>query len=192
LDLILGPNPLEQLALGDTIEGGKQSGAMSKAADMLPQVEKMLPKLDSILTSINKLLADPALANTLHNVDGLTANLNSTSQDLQQLTASLNRQMPQMLGNVNGILENTEELTKKLNDIDVAATMSKVEQTLTNVQQMTEALNSKKGTLGLLMHDTGLYDNLNSTMENADKLIIDLKEHPKRYVHFSLFGRKNN
>lgn len=192
LDLILGPNPLEQLALGDTIEGGKQSGAMSKAADMLPQVEKMLPKLDSILTSINKLLADPALANTLHNVDGLTANLNSTSQDLQQLTASLNRQMPQMLGNVNGILENTEELTKKLNDIDVAATMSKVEQTLANVQQMTEALNSKKGTLGLLMHDTGLYDNLNSTMENADKLIIDLKEHPKRYVHFSLFGRKSN
>jgi phospholipid/cholesterol/gamma-HCH transport system substrate-binding protein len=99
--------------------------------------------------------------------------------------------MPQMLAKADGVLENTEGLTRKLNDIDVAATMSKVDQTLSNVQQMTQALNSREGTLGLLMHDPDLYNNLNATMSDADHLLIDLKANPKRYVHFSLFGKKD-
>jgi phospholipid/cholesterol/gamma-HCH transport system substrate-binding protein len=56
---------------------------------------------------------------------------------------------------------------------------------------MSDALNSKDGTLGLLMHDPQLYNNLNATMSDADKLLIDFKEHPKRYIHFSVFGRKD-
>lgn len=191
LELKLGPNPLEVLDEGSTIEGSMQQGVMGKAASMVPQIEVMLPKLDSILTSINALLADPALGNTLHNVDGITANLKTTSHDLQLLTASLNQQMPQMLATANGVLENTEGITQKLNALDVASTMTKVDQTLTNVQQMTDALNSREGTLGLLMHDPSLYQNLSATMGDADKLLIDLKEHPKRYVHFSLFGKKD-
>lgn len=191
LDLKMGPNPLELLEPGATIEGGMKNGMMEKASAMVPQIEKMLPKLDSILTSINILLADPAVANMLHNVEGITANLNTTSYDLKQLTASLNHQLPQMLDKADGLLANTEGLTQKLNAIDVAATMSKVDKTLANVQQMTDVLNSKEGTLGLLMHDASLYQNVNAAMGNADKLLIDLKEHPKRYVHFSLFGKKD-
>jgi phospholipid/cholesterol/gamma-HCH transport system substrate-binding protein len=89
------------------------------------------------------------------------------------------------------VLDNTGELTGKLNQIDVAATMAKVDATLQNVQQMTEALNSKKGSLGLLMNDPTLYNNLNATMRSADSLLIDLRAHPKRYVHFSVFGKKD-
>ena len=191
LELQLGPNPLELLAKGDTITGTIQQGMMGKAAAMVPQIEQMLPKLDSILSSVNTLLADPAIANSLHNVDDITANLTTTTHELQQLSASLNRQMPQMLTKADGVLANTEELTRQLNNIDVASTMSKVDQTLANVEQMTHALNSKEGTLGLLMHDPQLYWNLNATMGDADKLMIDLKEHPKRYVHFSIFGKKD-
>ena len=55
---------------------------------------------------------------------------------------------------------------------------------------MTAAINSRQGTLGLLLHDTSLYDNLNSTMEDADALMQDLRLNPKRYVHFSVFGKK--
>ena len=189
--LVLGNVADGVVAPGDTITGGQQVGAMGKAADMIPTIQQMLPKLDSILASVNTLLADPAIASSLHNVDQITANLSRTSQDLSQLTAQLNRQMPQMLKNADGVLANTNQITKNLNELDIAATMTSVNTTLKNVEQMTATLNSKEGTLGLLMRDPGLYNNLNSTMMHADSLMMDLKQHPKRYVHFSVFGKKD-
>ena len=191
VQLVLGNVADGVVAPGDTITGGQQVGAMGKAADMIPTIQQMLPKLDSILASVNTLLADPAIASSLHNVDQITANLSRTSQDLSQLTAQLNRQMPQMLKNADGVLANTNQITKNLNELDIAATMTSVNTTLKNVEQMTATLNSKEGTLGLLMRDPGLYNNLNSTMMHADSLMMDLKQHPKRYVHFSVFGRKD-
>ena len=71
------------------------------------------------------------------------------------------------------------------------ATVDSVNQTLANVNAFTAKLNSDKGTLGLLLNDPSLYRNLNATMSSADSLLIDLRQHPKRYVHFSLFGRKD-
>ena len=191
VQLVLGNVADGVVAPGDTITGGQQVGAMGKAADMIPTIQQMLPKLDSILASVNTLLADPAIASSLHNVDQITANLSRTSQDLSQLTAQLNRQMPQMLKNADGVLANTNQITKNLNELDIAATMTSVNTKLKNVEQMTATLNSKEGTLGLLMRDPGLYNNLNSTMMHADSLMMDLKQHPKRYVHFSVFGKKD-
>ena len=191
VQLVLGNMADGVVAPGDTITGGQQVGAMGKAADMIPTIQQMLPKLDSILASVNTLLADPAIASSLHNVDQITANLSRTSQDLSQLTAQLNHQMPQMLKNADGVLANTNQITKNLNELDIAATMTSVNTTLKNVEQMTATLNSKEGTLGLLMRDPGLYNNLNSTMMHADSLMMDLKQHPKRYVHFSVFGKKD-
>ena len=189
--LVLGNAADGMVAPGDTITGGQQVGAMGKAADMIPAVQQMLPKLDSILASVNTLLADPAIANSLHNVDQITADLTRTSHDLSLLTASLNRQMPQMLQNADGVLANTNQITKDISNMDFAATMTSVNTTLKNVEQMTAALNSREGTLGLLMRDPSLYYNLNSTMMHADSLMLDLKQHPKRYVHFSVFGKKD-
>lgn len=191
VELVLGQASDGLVAPGDTLMGGQRLGAMGKAATMIPTVQQMLPKIDSILTSVNTLLADPAIANSLHHVDQITADLTRTSHDLSLLTASLNRQMPQMLKNADGVLANTNQITKEINDLDLAATMSSVNTTLKNVEQMTAALNSKEGTLGLLMRDPALYYHLNSTMMHADSLMIDLKAHPKRYVHFSVFGRKD-
>jgi len=191
LELKLGDQAAGILAPGDTISGGQEHGAMAKAAEMIPQVQLLLPKLDSILVSVNALLADPAIANSLHNIDHITSSLTSTSHELNRLTASLNRQMPQMLENADGVLANANNLTKNLSELDLAATMQKVDQTLRNVEQMTAKLNSNEGTLGLLMRDPELYNNLNSTMMHADSLMIDLKSHPKRYVHFSVFGKKD-
>ncbi len=191
LELKLGENPLDKLMPGDTIKGGIQKGMLGRAGDMVPQIEAMLPKLDSILSSINALLANPALANTLHNVDQTTAYLATTSKELNQLTATLGKQVPQMMTTANGVLTNTEGLTRQFSEIDVAGTMQKVDATLLNVQQMTTALNSKEGTLGLLLHDPSLYNNLSNTMFDADQLMIDFKQHPKRYIHFSVFGKKD-
>ena len=96
-----------------------------------------------------------------------------------------------MLKNADGMLANANDLTRNLNELDLAVTMAKVNNTLQNVEEMTAKLNSNEGTLGLLMRDPQLYNNLNSTMMHADSLVIDLKQHPKRYVHFSIFGKKD-
>ena len=191
LELIFGPNPSDLMAKGDTIEGGTASGLMGRAAQMIPQIEVMLPKLDSILASLNALMQDPAIKNSLHNVDDITANLSTTSKELNALSAQLNHQMPSMLAKTNGILTNVEGTTQKLNDIDLVATMQKVDRAMANVEQTTAKLNSNEGTLGLLMRDPELYNNMNATMQSADSLLMDMKQHPKRYVHFSVFGRKD-
>ena len=191
LELVLGAIKDGLLAPGDTIRGGMAGGLMSQAATMVPQIQAMLPKLDSIMASVNTLMADPAIAHSLHNVDQITADLTRTSHDLSLMTAALNQQMPQILKNADGVLANTNELTHSLNELDIAQTMASVNATLQNVEQMTAKLNSNEGTLGLLMRDPELYRNLNATMLHTDSLMMDLKNHPKRYVHFSIFGKKD-
>lgn len=191
INLILSDNPLQFVAVGDTIKGMVEQGVMTKVAAMIPAVEAMMPKLDSIVTSLNILLADPALRNTLHNVEGMTANLNQTSAQLRTLSASLNRNVPSMMFKADSVLSNTQQLTANLSSIDVASMTAKVDQTLANVEEMTRKLNSNEGTLGLLMRDATLYNNLSTTVADADSLVRDLKAHPKRYVHFSVFGKKD-
>ena len=191
VNLLLANNPRERVEPGGIIPGAVNGGMMDKAANLIPVVEKMLPKLDSILTSVNALLADPALAASLHNVETITSNLTVSTRELNTLMAGLNKQVPGMVRKANGVLDNTNRLTANLASLDVKGTLNKVNQTLESAHQFTEKLNSNQGSLGLLMNDTKLYDNLTSTMGHADSLVIDLKAHPKRYVHFSVFGRKD-
>lgn len=191
VNLLLANNPRERVEPGGIIPGAVNGGMMDKAANLVPVVEKMLPKLDSILTSVNALLADPALAASLHNVETITSNLTVSTRELNTLMAGLNKQVPGMIGKANGVLDNTNRLTANLASLDVQGTLNKVNQTLESAHQFAEKLNSNQGSLGLLMNDTKLYDNLTSTMGHADSLVIDLKAHPKRYVHFSVFGRKD-
>ena len=191
VNLLLANNPRERVEPGGVIPGAVNGGMMDKAANLVPVVEKMLPKLDSILTSVNALLADPALAASLHNVETITSNLTVSTRELNTLMAGLNKQVPGMVRKANGVLDNTNRLTANLASLDVQGTLNKVNQTLESAHQFTEKLNSNQGSLGLLMNDTKLYDNLTSTMSHADSLVIDLKAHPKRYVHFSVFGRKD-
>lgn len=191
VNLLLANNPRERVEPGGIIPGAVNGGMMDKAANLVPVVEKILPKLDSILTSVNALLADPALAASLHNVETITSNLTVSTRELNTLMAGLNKQVPGMIGKANGVLDNTNRLTANLASLDVQGTLNKVNQTLESAHQFTEKLNSNQGSLGLLMNDTKLYDNLTSTMSHADSLVIDLKAHPKRYVHFSVFGRKD-
>lgn len=191
VNLLLANNPRERVEPGGIIPGAVNGGMMDKAANLVPVVEKMLPKLDSILTSVNALLADQALAASLHNVETITSNLTVSTRELNTLMAGLNKQVPGMVRKANGVLDNTNRLTANLASLDVQGTLNKVNQTLESAHQFTEKLNSNQGSLGLLMNDTKLYDNLTSTMSHADSLVIDLKAHPKRYVHFSVFGRKD-
>ena len=191
VNLLLANNPRERVEPGGIIPGAVNEGMMGKAAAMVPQIEKMLPKLDSILGSLNALLADPAIAASLHNVETITNNLTVSTKELNTLMAGLNKQVPGMINRANGFLDNTNRLTSNFASLDVQGTLNRVNQTLESAHEFTEKLNSKEGTLGLLMNDPQLYNNLNATMRDADSLVVNLKQHPKRYVHFSLFGKKD-
>jgi len=191
MNLLLANNPRERVNSGDTIIGSKNSGMLGNVAKLLPTVQQMLPKLDSILSSVNTLLADPALAHSLHNIEGITANLNTTSQQLNTLVVGVNRQVPGLLRRADGVMVNANTFTGNLAQVDIAGTMAQVNQTIAQLNAFSQQLNSKEGSLGLLMHDPALYNNLNKTMVSVDSLLINVRQHPKRYVHFSLFGRKD-
>ena len=191
VNLLLANNPRERIMPGGTIMGNVSNGVLSQAADMIPAIQAMLPKLDSILTSVNTLLADPALAQSLHNVQTVTQNLTVSSAELNTLMKGLNRGVPAMMAKANGVLDNTNRLTGNLANIDLESTKRQIDQTIENVNQLTGRLNSNNGTLGKLMNDPSMYDNMNATMKSADSLLVDLRKHPKRYVHFSVFGKKD-
>ena len=189
MNLLLNLQNMEYYGESDTIPGVANNGIMGAAEkDLLPQIQRMLPKMDSILGSLNKLLADPSLANTLHNAEQLTASLNATGRQLNKL---MDTDVPQLLDNVNATVSNLQVISNNLKDVDYASTIAKVDSTLANVHLLTDKLNRKDNTLGLLMNDSSLYKNLNATSANAASLLEDLKAHPKRYVHFSLFGKKD-
>lgn len=187
MDILLANNPREKYAIGDTIPGKLNNGMMESVAALMPQIEQMLPKLDSIMTSLNTILGDQSIPATLHSVEKMAANLEVTSGQLKVL---MGRNIPQLTGKLNTLGDNFISISDNLKKIDYANTFNEIEQTLANVKIVTEKLNSKDNTVGLLLNDPQLYNNLNATTANAASLLEDLKEHPKRYVHFSLFGKK--
>lgn len=199
MSLMLGPNPTDNLAQGDTISGGLHEGAVEKVEALMPTIMDMLPKLDSIVTNIARLSADPALAQTLRNTAEITNNLQRTSA---KLDAMVGRDLPQMMQNLNKTSRNVERLSNNLAAINLEETMNEVNASLAEVKQfsaninamtydLNSKLNSRDNTFGLLLNDRKLYDNLNRTVSSADSLLINVKAHPKRYVHFSIFGKKD-
>ena len=187
MNLLLNLESQNYLQPGDTLQGFANNGIMGVAETMVPKLEQMLPKMDSILNSLNKLMADPALAATLHNAEQVTANLTVTTHELNKL---MKNDLPKITGNLNSMTDNLNTISYNLKGIDYAATMRSIDSTLYNVRVLTNKLNSKDNTIGLLFNDPTLYNNLSATTSNAASLLEDLKSHPKRYVHFSLFGRK--
>ena len=192
VNLLLATNPRERIMPGGTIQGGINGGALEKVSNMIPTVNQILPKIDSIVTSLNILLSNPAIANSLQNVETVTTDLTVTTKKLNNLLSGLESSVPGMTRMADSVLYNANVAAKNINQIDIASTVAHVNETLTNVEKFTAELNNNEGTLGLLMRDPALYNNLNSTMRSADSLLIDLKAHPKRYVHFSIFGRKGD
>ena len=173
---------------GDTIEGRMEADMMTSVQEnLLPGIEQMMPKLDSILGGLQTLVNHPALTQSLTHIEQTTASLEHSSRRLDQMLA---KDVPVIMENIKGITANFELVSGQLKDLDLVETMQTVNATLANLKLTTDKLNSADNSVGLLLNDRQLYDNLNGTMENASLLLLDLREHPKRYVHFSLFGSK--
>ena len=192
MNLKLGPDPNAILHPGDTIMGNPMTDLMTAAGDMLPQVEALLPKVDSILTALNTLANDPSLATSLHNMEAVSADLKVTTK---QINGLLGKDVPQLMAKTNTICSNLETTTNTLNQIDMLGMAQKADETLSSVQNMTfklnTAMNSKETSLGMLMNDNSIAIHIDSTMMNSSRLLEDFRLRPKRYVHFSLFGKKD-
>ena len=172
---------------GSTLKGVLEAGAMGEVGDMVPQIEAMLPKVDSMLTSLNNIFANPAINNTLNNLETLTAQLNVTSA---QLNGLVKNDIPTALDKVIKLEDDLLKVSSQLSEVDYAGMIATLDASLNNIQQITAALNQGNGTVGMLLNDTTLYNKLNETCEAANALLEDLKENPKRYVHFSVFGKE--
>ena len=195
LNLMMGNNPSKRYEVGDTIPSVQNNGLMARAADMIPKLEVTLAKVDTLLTTLNALASDSNLVAILQNANTVTANASQLTADLGQsarkLDGLLANDIPQMAQTFNRVGQNVESLTNKLNQIDLQTTMNKVDATMANVQALTNQLSSKDNNVGLLLNDTSVYYNLNRTTQGAAELLEDMKANPKRYVHFSVFGKKD-
>lgn len=192
LNLTLGTNPKEMIEVGDTIAGSESDGLMAQAEKMLPQVSTVIEHVDSLINTLNRVANDPNIPQMLGNAEQITANLNVGTRQLNTL---LQKDIPQMMGTFDRVGKNTERLTatlnSKLDEMDVAQTLAQVNQTISDVQELIHLMEDPHGNIGLLLKDTAIYHNLNTTIGSANSLLMDFKEHPKRYVHFSVFGKKD-
>lgn len=175
----------EYVKSGSVLEGRVEEDMMASVQEkLLPGVIDLLPKVDSILVGLQAIVTHPALSQSLDHVERSTANLEVSTRKLNQL---LDKEVPVIVENLKTITDNFGTVSSNLKDLDLQSTVNEVNETLASLKVTTAKLNSTDNSLGLLLNDKALYDNLNNTTVNASMLLQDLRENPKRYVHFSIF-----
>lgn len=202
----------QYLKIGDTVLTASTAGllgdVMNKLGPVGDQLKNTVHSLDSVLKNINSIF-DP---NTKHNLQEVIANINKTTASLVVSSTSLQAMMNQQSGaitqsmnhvasftknlsdnneKVTRMLGNVEKTTDNLAKADIAGSVDKLKSTITNLNGILEKMNSQDGSLGKLMNDKALYNNLTNTVRSANILLDDLRVHPKRYVSISVFGKKD-
>lgn len=175
------------LSPGDTLTGRLNKGIAGEMENTMPTINKMIPKIDSILTSLNTLLANPALNSSVNNAEKITDELAVATARLNSLLAN---DIPQITGSVANIGNDLEKVSSQIKEVDYKELFTSLQATIDNLEEITATINSGEGTAGKLLKDNELYEKLDSTCSAANALLTDLKNNPKRYVHFSIFGKK--
>jgi phospholipid/cholesterol/gamma-HCH transport system substrate-binding protein len=211
IDIKLGDAPT-YIGKNDTIMTDASPGvfneALAKVDPVLYQVTKAVKSIDSVLVAVNSIL-DPNAKNNisqmLGNLNKTTANLVGTSASLQELLNTQTGALAKTLNNLNAFTTNLNGNNEKINSmlgnldktsanlaaLDLKATLAKIDAAMSDLKGIVGKVNSNNGTLGLLLNDTKLYNNLTATTNKLNLLIDDLKTNPKRYISLSIFGKKN-
>lgn len=179
------------LPVGSTMKSGTDTDLMATVNDqIMPQITSILPRVDSLLASLNRVVADPAIGQSVKRLDEITANLSAATGSLRVLMA---HQMPGILSdagrvttNLDSITANLTVLSAQLKELPLQSTMSNVETTTSQLATFSTQLNSPNSTLGMLTHDPELYLRLNRAVASVDSLIVDIKRNPKRYISIKL------
>lgn len=189
---------------GDTLRGLVRP---SLTSNLTKEFEPTKRKLDSLLISVNstmvsvdKLLDDENrnnLKNILRNLDATLVSFNGTAQSLTKTSDNANaliadnkEQLKNTLGSAEQTMEKFGVMADKINNLELEKIIKNFEEASLSLNTTLDKINNGQGTLGAMMNDRELYDNLTRTSENLDAFLVDLKENPNRYVQFSIFGKK--
>ena len=182
---------------GDYLNSGVVPGLTSIVGDRLSplqdKIEKAVVSADSVLVNINALL-DPA---TKAHFKASMANLNATLLEFKGASKNVNAMLAENRSKIGSAVSNFDKTSKNLAkvsdslaNINFNKSVRSLENSLAKVNNLMTDIESGKGTLGKLMTDDKVYDNLEGASRELEQLLSDLKRNPKRYVHFSLFGKK--
>lgn len=169
--------------------------------DMITKkLTSILTSLDSTLKNIDRVLGDngQTIDSTLAHIESVSASIDRTVSSkadslaliIDNLTA-FSDMLADNSAHIGGIMANIDEFSASLAEVDIAATATKLNEAADGINEAVTTLNSGEGSLGLLLRDKALYESLSQASANLATLLADLEANPNRYVHFSLFGRKN-
>ena len=181
---------------------------MKKVDPVLFEVKTAVNSLDSLLGNVNSVIDannKRNLGSAIENLNQITASILVSSASLQALLDNENGSLSKTLKNtssftgnlaanndkINGLLTNLNQASNKIAQLDLQKTLSTLDSTIENLKSTISKLNSSEGTVGMLLNDPSIYKNLNATTNKINILLDDVRVHPKRYVSFSLFAKKN-
>ena len=177
-------------ARGDTLPTTVVPGLVESLQDgLLAELSSALEKLDTLLYTANTQLEGDHLKSALANVDRISADLKTASSDIKRVMAD---DVPVVVADAKSAMSDIKNVAANVRDVDIAATIDKLDAVVADLKNFTQKVNSKDGTVGMLLNDKELYSNINETIQSVDSLVVDLKANPKRYVHFSVFGNKKD
>ena len=191
IDLVMGTGS-EILKNGSTIPLESSQDIMDAVSqDLLPKVSQMLPHIDSLINNVNAIVTDPALIASVRRLDGITTNVEGLTADLQSTVRKdvnpLMRNARNFSYKLDSISINLMALSNTLNQMPLASTVDNVNKITNELSAFSKQLNDKNSTLGLLTSDPELYNRLNQVSADIDSLIVDIKRNPKRYISIKVF-----
>jgi phospholipid/cholesterol/gamma-HCH transport system substrate-binding protein len=181
---------------GDTLKGNIETGILGSLNDQVGplqnKVESFLTNADNLLQGFNVIVDDEGQANLKNSIASLNTVLSTFKTASRSLNSMLakNGKLDSVFTNATTITSNLVNLTDSLNSANLKQTVKKLETTLNKFNGILSDVEDGKGSIGKLLKDEGFYDNLEGAAKEMEALLKDLKEHPKRFVHFSLFGKK--
>ncbi len=189
----------EMAQSGDTLPGEMGEGIMELVNERLTplqdKVEKVIIDTDSVLTNVNAVLD----RDTRANLRDAIANFTMASRDLKGISSSVNSMLTTNEAKFNRTFTNLDEmsanfvkLSDSLSKVEIGTMVADLQKVISDFEELSNKLNNNEGTMGKLLNDDQVYVNLERATAQMEELIQDLKLNPKRYVHFSLFGKKPN
>ncbi len=188
ISLSFAPSNMVYAKRGDTI----QSEIIPNMTEMLtevvmPRLNGTMNKLDTLLLAMSTIAQSEDLAQSMKSIRGLTSNLEATSGELATVCE---KGVPGMIDGVNKATSTLTEVGRKVTALPLENTVDSLNMAVGEFYTVVQKMSSTEGTMGRLINDPALYDNLSQASSNANALVLDIKDHPKRYINVSIFGRK--